>query len=435
MISEIFSSGIFKFIMLKAVILIGGPDKGTRFRPLSLNQPKPLFPVAGLPMIQHHIEACSNVPNLREIILLGFYDEEENLKSFINRCRKEYNVTIRYLKEYSQMGTGGGLYHFRDQILAGNPLGIFVMNADVCCHFPLQDMVSFHQDHASASLGSTILTTHVARNESLSYGCMVVNQATKQVTHYVEKPESYVSNIMNCGIYLFSPDIFPMLADAMQLKQDELYGQGCIVDCVSLSLEQDVIMKLTEIGKLYAYQSDSSWSQIKSAASAIYANKVYLSLYREKHPHRLAKTEEGGPTVIGDVYIHPSAKVDCSAVIGPNVTICADVRIECGVRIRNSIILDATKLGQHSCVLNSIIGWQSSVGEWARVEGTAQQPNPNAQFAKLVSGSLFDNNGKLSPTITILGENVNVQSEIVILNAIVLPGKDIGHSIKNQILL
>ena len=43
--------------MLKAVILIGGLQKGTRFRPLSLDVPKPLFPVAGHPIIYHHIEA------------------------------------------------------------------------------------------------------------------------------------------------------------------------------------------------------------------------------------------------------------------------------------------------------------------------------------------------------------------------------------------
>ena len=37
------------------------PLPGTRFRPLSFEVPKPLFPVAGVPMIQHHIEACAQV--------------------------------------------------------------------------------------------------------------------------------------------------------------------------------------------------------------------------------------------------------------------------------------------------------------------------------------------------------------------------------------
>ena len=47
--------------MFKAVILIGGPQKGTRFRPLSLDMPKPLFPVAGYPTVYHHIAALTKV--------------------------------------------------------------------------------------------------------------------------------------------------------------------------------------------------------------------------------------------------------------------------------------------------------------------------------------------------------------------------------------
>lgn len=47
--------------MMKAVILIGGPQKGTRFRPLSFEVPKPLFRLAGYPIIYHHIGALSQV--------------------------------------------------------------------------------------------------------------------------------------------------------------------------------------------------------------------------------------------------------------------------------------------------------------------------------------------------------------------------------------
>lgn len=50
--------------MLKAVILVGGPQKGTRFRPLSFDLPKPLFPVAGYPLLQHLIEACAAVEGI-----------------------------------------------------------------------------------------------------------------------------------------------------------------------------------------------------------------------------------------------------------------------------------------------------------------------------------------------------------------------------------
>ena len=56
-----------KMPSMKAVILIAGPQKGTRFRPLSLDLPKPLFPLAGSPMIAHHVEAAAAVPGVNEV--------------------------------------------------------------------------------------------------------------------------------------------------------------------------------------------------------------------------------------------------------------------------------------------------------------------------------------------------------------------------------
>uniref|UniRef100_A0A804HKA4 GDP-mannose pyrophosphorylase A n=1 Tax=Homo sapiens TaxID=9606 RepID=A0A804HKA4_HUMAN len=81
--------------MLKAVILIGGPQKGTRFRPLSFEVPKPLFPVAGVPMIQHHIEACAQVPGMQEILLIGFYQPDEPLTQFLEAAQQEFNLPVR----------------------------------------------------------------------------------------------------------------------------------------------------------------------------------------------------------------------------------------------------------------------------------------------------------------------------------------------------
>ncbi|KAG9821299.1 hypothetical protein KCU98_g16912, partial [Aureobasidium melanogenum] len=51
----------------KAVILVGGPSRGTRFRPLSLDVPKPLFEVAGKPIIQHCFDAVTRVPEITEV--------------------------------------------------------------------------------------------------------------------------------------------------------------------------------------------------------------------------------------------------------------------------------------------------------------------------------------------------------------------------------
>lgn len=50
------------------------------------------------------------------------------------------------------------------------------------------------------------------------------------------------------------------------------------------------------------------------------------------------------------------------------------------------------------------MGWDSTIGKWARVEGTPSDPNPNDPYAKIDSETLF-REGKLTPSITILGKH------------------------------
>lgn len=66
---------------------------------------------------------------------------------------------FRYLQEFAALGTGGGIYHFRDQILCGGPSAFFLMNADVCSEFPLQDMLHFHHQHGNSHCGIILGTT------------------------------------------------------------------------------------------------------------------------------------------------------------------------------------------------------------------------------------------------------------------------------------
>lgn len=415
--------------MYKAVILIAGPQKGTRFRPLSLDVPKPLFPVAGLPIVQHHIEACSKVADIKEVLLLGFYPAAD-MASFVAEMNSEYKVSTRYLQEYAPLGTAGGLHHFRDQIRAGSPDAFLVMNGDVCADFPLKQMLEFHSLKAGAV--ATVLGTEATRQQSLNYGCVVEDKDTHAVLHYVEKPGTYISSTISCGIYVFSAQIFPMLATVFQSKQGEMgYGGG-----ETIWLEKDVLGPLAGTNTAFLFQTSNWWSQIKTAGSAIYANRHYLALYREQKPARLALEDaKEGPTIIGDVFVHSSAIVSPSAVLGPNVSVGRGVRIGAGARVRESILLGNSSIGEHSLVIYSVIGWDSSVGNWSRVEGTPDDPNPNKPFAKIENSNLFNYNGQLNPSITILGSSVAVPAEVMILNSIVLPHKELGGSYKNQIIL
>ncbi|XP_053618298.1 mannose-1-phosphate guanyltransferase alpha-A [Plodia interpunctella] len=413
--------------MLKAVILIGGPQKGTRFRPLSLDTPKPLFPIAGVPLIQHHIEACAKLKECKEILIIGSYTATL-MAQFVSDMQKEYHVIIRYLQEFTPLGTGGGLYHFRDQVRAGNPSAFFLLNGDVCADFALKELWVFHSEKPDALI--TIMGTEATRQQSVHYGCMVRDPGTKSVNHYVEKPNSYVSTLINCGVYVCSLQVFHTMAAAFEKKQNEFYsGNNGQHSPGYISWEQEVLAPLAGTNKLYAMQVTNWWSQVKTAGSAIYANRHYLELHRD----RVSQTAPC--QVIPDVFIHPSAVVDSTAVIGPNVSIGAGVTIKAGVRLKESIVLNNATIHEHALVMHSVVGQEASVGEWSRVEGTPSDPDPNKPFAKMDNTPLFNCDGRLNPSITILGAGVVVPAEMILLNSIVLPHKHLTRSFKHEIIL
>ncbi|CAD5207425.1 unnamed protein product [Bursaphelenchus okinawaensis] len=406
----------------KAVLLVGGAQKGTRFRPLSLGLPKPLFPIAGMPLIEHHIGQLCECKELSEILLLGFYPAEE-FTLFVEGAKTKYGVPIEYVEEAGPSGTAGGLLKYKERILRpvkGKETDfVFVLNADICGDLPVTDLLAEIKRQPSAE--AVLLTTEATRDQSTNFGSVVVDRKTKQVLHYVEKPSTFVSIIISCGIFVLRPEFW-----TNQLEKVQLEGNGI------LWYETDVFPQMASEGKLYALFTTRWWSQTKTPAGALYANGHYLRLYRDKCPERLTLSS---PHIIGDVYIDPTAVVDPTAKIGPNVSIGAGAVIGAGVRIRESIILPDCVLEEHCCVLNAVVGWRSILEPWTRVEGTPIAPNPNVPFAKLDNKPLFNGDGRLNPSLTILGSNVRVMRELVILNTVVLPYKELSTSKHNQIIL
>ena len=71
--------------------------------------------------------------------------------------------------------------------------------------------------HSKATL--TIMTTEATRQQSLNYGCVVEDRATHTMRHYVEKPSTYISSLVNTGVYIVTQDIFNNLKAAFEKKQ------------------------------------------------------------------------------------------------------------------------------------------------------------------------------------------------------------------------
>lgn len=352
-------------------------------------------------------------------------------RDFIKDCSRTHpQITIKYLREYQALGTAGGLYHFRDAILKGRPDRFFVLNADVCCSFPLEQMLRLFEEKDAEAV---ILGTRVSNEAATNFGCIVSDAHTKRVLHYVEKPESHISNLINCGVYLFSTEaIFPSIKSAMKRRADRprlvSYPSSDALDHTYLPreededgektevirLEQDILSDMADNRAFYVLETKDFWRQIKTAGSAVPANALYLTKAFQFAPDELAKPSAN---ILPPVFIHPSAHVDPTAKLGPNVSIGPRVTIGAGVRIKEAIVLEDSEIRHDACILYAIIGWNSRVGAWARVEGT---PTP----AREHSTSIVKNGVKVQ-SITILGKECSVAEEVRVQNCVCLPYKEL----------
>ncbi|KAJ0551393.1 putative mannose-1-phosphate guanylyltransferase (GDP) [Helianthus annuus] len=123
------------------------------------------------------------------------------------------------------------------------------------------------------------------------------------------------------------------------------------------------------------------WMDIGQPKDYITGLRLYLDSLRRNDPSKLAT----GSHIVGNVLVHESAKIGEGCLIGPDVA------------IGPGCVVDS---GKHACISSSIIGWHSTVGQWARVEN-----------------------------MTILGEDVHVCDEVYSNGGVVLPHKEIKASI------
>lgn len=406
--------------------MVGGPTKGTRFRPLSLTVAKPLFPICGVPLVAHPVLACRKIPNLLQVVLVGFYPAEE-MRAGLDTASlsKELGVPVTYVQEKGAgHGSAGGLHHFRSLLLEGNPEYLFVLNCDVCSDYPLEALLSHHR--AGGGVG-TVLVKDVAADIAMDHGEVVYDRTEASpgdggvgglVLHYAEKPETHVSSTVNCGVYVFTASaLFP----AIEAAASGPTRSGPSLGGPRLPLEDggsvgmpDVLTHLTERKQLVAFEGSGFWEVLKAPGVTLKFSALYLSQMGSDLALARARLK-GGPEIVGDVYIHPDADVHESARIGPNVAIESGARIGPGVRLAHCILLDRVQVQRNACVFHAIIGWGSRIGPWARVQGTDDDKHKHG--------------------VAILAENVAVGPEVVVVSSIILPHKELKASVRNEIVL
>ena len=162
------------------------------------------------------------------------------------------------------------------------------------------------------------------------------------------------------------------------------------------SIEREVFPHVAADKALFAFTLQGYWMDVGQPKDYLSGLRLHLDALRIHKPAELAV----GAHFRGNVLVDPSAKIGSGCLIGPDVCLGPGCVIGDGVRLSNAVIMKGVVVGDHAKVESCIVGWDSKLGAWARLEG-----------------------------FCVLGEDVAVKTELYLNGAVVLPHKEIKESV------
>ncbi|KAK0672058.1 nucleotide-diphospho-sugar transferase [Cercophora samala] len=289
---------------------------------------------------------------------------------------EEFGINITISIESEPLGTAGPL-KLAEEVLRKDDTPFFVLNSDVTCDYPFKELAAFHKSHGDEG---TIVVTKV--EEPSKYGVVVHKPGhPTKIDRFVEKPVEFVGNRINAGMYILNTSVL----DRIELRPT--------------SIEQETFPAMVKDGQLHSFDLEGFWMDVGQPKDFLTGTCLYLSSLAKKQSKLLTPTTE--PFVYGgNVLIDPSAKIGKNCRIGPNVTIGPDVVVGDGVRLQRCVLLSGSKVKDHAWVKSTIVGWNSVVGRWARLEN-----------------------------VTVLGDDVTISDEVYVNGGSVLPHKTIKANV------
>jgi mannose-1-phosphate guanylyltransferase len=329
---------------MRAMVLAAG--LGTRLRPITYEMPKPMVPVLNRPVMEHI---------LRLLTRHGFNETIANLHWFPELIEGRFGdgsasgVELSYSREERLLGTSGGVRN------AAGFLGdsFLVISGDALTDIDLAAMREFHASHDGIA---TLATKRVS--DTSQFG-VVITGADGRIQGFQEKPEpaEALSDLANCGIYMFEADIFdyfppPGTSKAAGPADPEGFADWAM-DVFPRLLESDV--------PFYSHEIEAYWNDIGNleelragnldalaGAVAVESEGEVVAGFRSGRPEE----DEGelvGPVLLGPgCSIGEDVRIDGPSVIGDGASI-GD-----GCRLREVIALPGAEIASGSVLVGAI---------------------------------------------------------------------------------
>jgi mannose-1-phosphate guanylyltransferase/phosphomannomutase len=338
---------------MKAVVMAGG--EGTRLRPLTSNQPKPMVPIVGKPCMEHIVELLRAHGFEDIIVTLAFMPQA--IRGYFG-AGETHGISIRYSVEESPAGTAGSVK------LAEGALDepFLVISGDALCDIDLRKLVQFHQEkEAIVTIGLKSV------DNPLEFG-IVVTDSDGRVERFLEKPSwgQVFTDTINTGIYVLDPEVLRHIPDDRPFD-----------------FSKELFPLLLEMGRpIYGYVADGYWQDIGNLDQYRQANfdaldeRVSLNIQGIRlrgniwvgEGIELADIE----SVEGPAFVGNYCRIGARASVGPYSVLSTSVTLRDHARTVRSVIDSSTYVGRSALIEGAIVGKSCDIRPHARLhEGVA----------------------------------------------------------------
>jgi mannose-1-phosphate guanylyltransferase len=307
---------------------------GTRLRPLTYEINKPMVPVLDRPVMAHIVDLLDRH---------GFDETIANLHYFPESIRGYFGERLTYRTEPELLGTAGGVRgcaeFFGDE-------AFLVISGDALTDI---DLRAFAARHREAGGVATLAVKKVA--DTREYG-VVLHDRAGRITGFQEKPEpeEALSDLGNCGIYIFEPRIFDYFPDRPFVDWAQ--------DVFPALLANDVPFHIHEVGDY--------WNDVGSLAEL--RQGTFDALRGELRLQVEGQEVAPGVIVAGGTPLPADAEIEGPVWIGRDVQVGAGVRltgplvlgdgarVDAGAQLRESILFPGTEVAPGAILIGAITG-------------------------------------------------------------------------------
>lgn len=319
---------------MDAILLVGG--QGTRLRPLTITTPKPMLPVAGVPVTAHQL-AQARAAGIEHVVLATSY-RPEVFEEYFGDGRR-IGVRLDYVTEAEPLGTGGAIRNVLDRIPVGSR-DVVVLNGDVLSGLDLTALLARHRRSGAA------VTLYLHRVDDVRPFGMVPTDAGGRVTAFLEKPQTQaeiVTHDVNAGCYVFRREVIE------RIPPDR-----------PVSVEREVFPALLAAGELLAGHVDPGyWLDLGTPAALVKGSRDLVTGV-------VASPALPGP--VGERLVLPGARLAPTALVDGGSTVGAGAVVAEGARVHGSVLLDRARVGPGAVVRDSVVGRGTTVGPGCLLE-------------------------------------------------------------------